>query len=103
MVEARPVSIENNILTVIFDGDASDFSANEIEKEIRFIETRLKEVGASKNLSLKILRTKEVTSPRTVNHPCVQDLSEVKEKVEVNQFVMDTLDLFDGTIVDVKG
>jgi len=103
MVEARPVSLENNVLTVLFDGDASEFSANEIEKEIKFIETRLKEVGASKYLSLKVIKTKEITSPRTVQHPRVQDLSEVKEKIEKNHFVQDTLDLFDGTIVDVKG
>jgi hypothetical protein len=103
MAEGRPVSLDNNVLTVVYDGDTSDFSVNEIEKEIKFIETRLKEVGASKNLSIKIERTKEVTSPHSVHHPRLKDLSEVKEKVEKNKFVQDTLDLFDGSIVDVKG
>lgn len=103
MTAGRPVSLDNNVLKVVFDEDSPEINAREVKNNKKLLETRIKLLANGIPISLNIVYKSEVLSPHEIHHDNKFDFAEIKRKVEKNQFIMDTMDLFDAEVVDVKG
>ena len=103
MSAGRVESLKNNVLTVVFDEDSPVINAKEVQKNSKLLETRMKLLANGVAVSLNIVYKEEVVSPHEVTHDNKIDFAELKHKVEKNNFVRDTMKLFDAEVVDVKG
>ena len=101
MQEAKPEAIYDNTLTVCYDEEFGSFHAERVEKELNILNTCIARITGIKNFKIKISRLKGLVTP--IHEEKHVDIEEVKAKVAKSQFVQKTLDLFDGTIVDVRG
>ena len=75
----------------------------ELKKAKQLIETCLRRISGDRSMTLNISEQKGIISPLEVSHSNHKDLAEVQARAENNPFVRDVMDLFEGTIVDVKG
>ena len=103
MQEGKPDSLEDGILTVIYDEDSEPVCIQELNKERNLIELRLRKITGIEGAVLNIVSSKGVASPHETILQKKEDMAEVLKSVEKNQFVKDTIDLFNGEIVDVRG
>lgn len=103
MQGGRPVGYSENVLTVVYDDDNDPNSIEELNKQKALLELKLKKITDNSIASLNLISKEGVTSPHEVVHIQREDMSEVRERAENNKLVKDTMDLFDGSIVDVKG
>ena len=103
MQEGRPTSLHNGELTVVYDEESASMHISELKKAKQLIETCLRRVSGNLSMTLNISEQKGVISPLEVSHPNHKDLAEVQKRAENNPFVRDVMDIFEGTIVDVKG
>ena len=103
MQEGRPESLTDGELTVVYDEDSEAMHISEIQKEKALIETCLRRISGNSQITLNIAKKRGVLSPGEITHQNSKDLAEVQKRAENNPFVRDVMDLFDGTIVDVKG
>ena len=101
MQEAQPKSIENNILTVCYDEEFGSFHAERVEQELNVLNTCVARITGVNNFKVNVLRLKGLVTP--VHETKHVDIEEVKSKISKSSFVQETLDLFDGNIVDVRG
>lgn len=103
MQAGKPESLIGGTLSVVYDEDSEQFYIRELEKQKQLLELRLKKLTGLDGAELNIISKKGVASPHETIHQRVHDLSEIKKRAENNQFVKDTIDLFNGEIVDVRG
>lgn len=103
MQDGQPESLESGKLTVIYDEDSEKFYINELKKEKKLLEQRLKKLTGNDGSELNIVTKQGVISPHETIHKRVQDLAEIRQRAENNPFVKDTIDIFNGEIVDVRG
>ena len=103
MQQGKPESLTGGTLTVVYDDDSDNLCITELRKEKKLLELRLKKLTGFDGSELNLVTKKGVTSPHETVHPRAQDLADIRKRVENNQFVKDTMDLFNGEIVDVRG
>ena len=103
MQGGRPTGYSDNVLTVVYDDDNDPNSIEELNKQKSLLELKLKKITDNNIASFNLISKEGVTSPHEVVHLQREDMSEVRERAESNKLVVDTMDLFDGSIVDVKG
>lgn len=103
MQNGKPESLIGGTLTVIYDEDSESFYVTELQKEKHLLELRLKKITGFDGAALNIISKKGVASPHETIHQRVEDMAEVRNRAENNQFIKDTIDLFNGEILDVRG
>ena len=103
MQNGRPESLISGTLTVVYDEDSEQFYVTELQKEKHLLELKLKRITGIEGAVLNLVSKKGVTSPREAIHKRVEDMAEVRKRMENNQFVKDTIDLFNAEIIDVRG
>ena len=103
MQDGRPASLHNGELTVVYDEESASMHIAELKKAKPLIETCLRRVSGNKSMTLNVSEQKGVISPLEVSHSNHKDLAEVQKRAENNPFVKDVMEIFEGTIVDVKG
>lgn len=101
MQEGKPVSFKDNTLTVCYDEEFNDIHAQRVKQEKPLLLKCIAQITNMDNINLEIKTVKGLISP--VASPKIKDLDEVKDKVKSNKFIQKTVELFDGTIVDVRG
>ena len=101
MQEAKPKSIENNILTVCYDEEFESLHAERIKEDLLLLNTCIARITCIRNFKLHVLQLKGLITP--IQKTKQVDLKEVREKISNNAFVQKTLELFEGNIVDVRG
>ncbi len=103
MQEARPLSFSDGVLRVVYDEDSDSFMVPEIEQAKNLLEQRLKKISGVAGASIDIRYEKGVLPVHDSPHTSLNDLAEVRKRVEKNRFVRDVVDLFNGEIVEVRG
>ena len=103
MQMGRPESFVNGEFTVLYDDDSSPVYVAELKKQHALVETCLRRASNNNQVALNIIEKKGVESPHESAHRNSEDLADVKRRAEKNPFVKDVIDMFDGSIVDVKG
>lgn len=101
MQEAKPLSVEKDVLTVCFDEEFNALHSKRVIDEKALLEKCMHRLTGINNLTLNVKLVKGLTSPPIVQK--TKDLDEVKEKILNNEFVQRTLEIFDGTLVDFRG
>lgn len=101
MQEAKPLSVENDVLTVCFDEEFNTLHSKRILEEKALLEKCMHRLTGVDNLTLNVKLVKGLASPTVTQK--TKDLDEVKEKILNNEFVQKTLEIFDGTLVDFRG
>ena len=101
MQEAKPLSVENDVLTVCFDEEFNTLHSRRIFEEKALLEKCMHRLTGINNLKLNVKLVKGLISPPVMQK--TKDLDEVKEKILNNEFVQKTLEIFDGTLVDFRG
>jgi hypothetical protein len=101
MAECEPVSFEDSVLTVVFDGEYEQEHVEIIKKHQKVLNKRLQSITRDYNATLEIKQ--EATIHELHSETRLQDLEEVRERVEQNDFVKETMALFEGRIVDIHG
>jgi hypothetical protein len=101
MQEAKPKSINNDILTVCYDEEFESLHADRIKQNLSLLNTCIARITGIRNYKLEVLQLKGLVSP--VQETKQVDLKDVRKKIASNAFIQKTLELFDGSIVDVRG
>jgi len=101
MQEAKPKSIDHNTLTVCYDEEFESLHAERIKQNLSILNTCISRITNIRNFKVKVIQLKGLITP--VHETKQVDLKEVREKISNNVFVQKTLELFDGSIVDVRG
>ena len=101
MQEAKPLSVENDVITVCFDEEFNSLHAKRIIGEKAVLENCMHRLTGINTLKLSVKVVKGLISPGSVQK--IENFDEVKEKILNNEFVQKTLQIFDGTLVDFRG
>jgi len=101
MQEAKPLSVDNDVLTVCFDEEFNALHSKRILEEKALLEKCMHRLTGIDTLTLNVKLIKGLSSPPVTKK--TKDLDEVKEKILNNQFVQKTLEIFDGSLVDFRG
>ncbi|HJO95882.1 MAG TPA: DNA polymerase III subunit gamma/tau [Victivallales bacterium] len=100
--EAKPESIDNNILSVRYDEEFNSVHAERVRQEKNILEKCLYRITGINNFKLEIKTVKGLTTVSKVTDKR-RDIDEVKEKINNNPFVNKTVEVFNGRIVDFRG
>lgn len=103
MQEGRPESYMNGELSIIYDEESESMHISELKKEKSLVETCIRRATGNNQAVLNIMEKKGISSPHETAHQNMRDLEEVKKRAENNPFVKDVMDLFDASIIDVRG
>ncbi|HBM16298.1 MAG TPA: DNA polymerase III subunit gamma/tau [Lentisphaeria bacterium] len=101
MQEGKPVSFKDNTLTVNYDEEYNIIHAQRVREEKQIIIKNIEYMTGLDQVKLEIQMIKGLVSP--LNSPKSKDIDEVREKIQNNQFVKSTIEIFDGNIVDFRG
>lgn len=101
MQEAKPVSFQNNTLTICYDEEFNGIHAQRVKEEKPLLEKCIIQLTGIKDTHLEIKTIKGLISP--ISLPKTKDIEEVKDKIQNNKFVQKAVELFDGSIVDYRG
>ena len=99
--EAKPKSIANNSITVIYDEEFGTVPAHRVNQERELLNKCLQRITGIHDFNLTVIKEKGISTPVHVIETV--DLEEVKKKVEENSFVKKTIKVFNGRIVDFRG
>lgn len=99
--EAKPEIIEDNILVVSYDEEFGKFHTERVEKEVNLLNSCLRRLTGIKNFKLVLKKVKGLFPVSA--EPVKKDLDEVKKKINKNDFVKKTKEIFNGEIVDFRG
>ena len=104
MMEGIPHSIQNSILTVHYDEEYEQEHAKQISKNIKMLNKCLCRISGNYQATLNVEMHKGISSPRGKKIILdSEELAKIKKRVEQNELVQQTLELFEGEIVDVHG
>jgi DNA polymerase III subunit gamma/tau len=99
--EAKPRSVDNNSITVVYDEEFGTVPAHRVNQEKDVLNKCLQRITGIRNFKITVIKEKGISTPR---HSIEKvDLEEVKSKVEGNPFVKETIKVFNGRIVDFRG
>jgi hypothetical protein len=101
MTEGEPLSFEGSQLTVVFDGEYESEHVKIINQNMNILNKRLQSITRDYSASIKIKQEKAIHELHDKTR--LQDVDEVRKRVEQNEFIRETMDIFDGTIVDIHG
>ena len=101
MQEAKPEIIDKNALIVCYDEEFESLHAERVKHSQRILNEVISEITGIDDFKVKILQKQGLVEP--VENTKKVDPEEVKQKISKSEFIQQTLELFDGTIVDVRG
>ena len=97
----KPKSIDNNTLTVYYDEEFESLHAERVIEHLVLVKNCMTKITGINGFSLKVEKVKGLVTP--VAEVKKVDLKKVREQLSNNAFVQKTIELFDGSIVDIRG
>ncbi len=101
MQEAKPEIIDKNALSVCYDEEFESVHAERVKQNQNVLNEAIAKITGIDGFKVKVLQKKGLVEP--VENAKKVDPEEVKRKISESQFIQQALELFDGTIVDVRG
>ena len=99
--EAKPKSINNNSITVLYDEEFGTVPAHRVNQEKELLNKCLQRITGINSFKFILMKEKGISTP--AHNIESKDLDEVKRTVERNPFVKEAIKAFNGRIVDFRG
>lgn len=98
--EAKTDKIENKSLVLLFDKNNQTFHADKVQFDKSVLQKKIKNITGDSDFDIKIKKMEGLSVPKEKTKKA--DKKDIKKNLEKNHFIQKALEIFNGTIVEVK-